>query len=277
MTTYTDRLRLALQETGENDTTWGDVLNAGVFTLLEHAIAGMVSVSVAAGNVTLSASNGAEDQARYAILNLTGTPPSARDVIVPARSKIYLVINSTSGGQTITVKTASGTGVTIPAGVAKFVYCDATNVEDVYAAAASADSATNADNADALGGVAAASWARLNVAQTFTGAQRVSRVTLSNSGGNVAVNAALSNTFSLTMAGNWTLANPTNPVNGQVIRIIIKQDGTGNRVITWGSKYAFPGGVTPVLSTAANSIDYASFEYDQAADLWIGALAKGFA
>lgn len=275
MTTYSDLLRLALQGTGENDTTWGDVLNSAVFELIEDSIAGMVSISLAAGNVTLSASNGATDQARFAMLNFTGTLASSRTVTVPSSTKFYLAINSTAGAQTVTLKTAAGTGISLPAGKALWLYCNATDVYSIYAAAQTADTATLAADSSALGGIAAALWARLGQAQTFTGAQRVTKVALTESAGVVAVDAALSNCFSLTMAGNWTLANPTGGVDGQVIRIVIKQDGTGSRVVSWGSKYAFPGATEPVLSTAASAIDYASFEYDQAADLWLGAMVKG--
>lgn len=275
MTAYTTLLRLALQATGENDSTWGDVANSAVFQLLEDAVAGMVSISLTAGNVTLSASNGANDQARYAILNLTGTLAAARDAIVPAKTKLYLVINSTAGSQVVTVKVSGQPGIVVPAGKATWLYCDATDIKTIYASATNADTATLAANSTLLGGIAAAVFARLDQAQTFVGAQRVTRSTLTQSGGNVAVNAALSNYFYLAMAGNWTLQNPTGGVDGQVIRIVIKQDATGSRVITWGSAFAFAAATPAVLSTAANAIDYASFEYDSTSAKWLGGVLKG--
>jgi hypothetical protein len=267
MTTYTTRLRTAVQLTGENNNTWGDVANAGVFQLLEDAIAGMSTISLTAGNVTLTANNGATDQARSAILNLTGAPGAARTVTVPSVSKLYLINNATTGGQTITIKTAAGVGVAVGTG-ASWVWSDGV---DVYA------TTSTASNSTSLGGILAAQYARLDVQQGFSKAQSVTRVVLVESGGSVAVNAANSNAFRLTMQGNWTIANPTGGLDGQSIRILIVQDGTGSRIATWGAKYRFPGGVDLVLSTAANSVDYVSFEYDSTLDIWVGGGVKGLA
>jgi hypothetical protein len=276
--TYTDLLGLTLQATGEHDNTWGETLNTGVFQLVEDALAGMVSISLASGDQTLTIPDGADTalSARHMMMNLTGTLSANRVVNVPARTKLYLVINGTTGSYTVTVKVTGQTGIEVPQGSAKLLYCNGTDVEEVTAAAVSATLAATATNALSLGGVLAANYARLDIANLFNGKQAVTKVALTDTAGVIAVDAALSNSFGLTMDGNHTLANPTNGTDGQVIRIVIKQDATGSRVITWGSKYAFVGGVSPVLSTAANAIDYASFEYDSAADKWLGGLGKGF-
>jgi len=65
--------------------------------------------------------------------------------------------------------------------------------------------------------------------------------------------------FYLTLGASVTINNPTNHSVGQSGKVILKQDATGSRLVTWGSYYLFPGGVEPTLSTAANSID--TFEY----------------
>ena len=278
MTTYSSLLRLTLQDVGENSTTWGTVANNGVFKLLEDAIAGLASIGLAGGNVTLSSNNGSTDQSREMILSLTGALGAARSVTVPSLSKVYLVINLTTGAQNVTVKTAAGSGVVIPSTGAVWVYCD--GVDCFLAKVGAADlatTATTAANATALGGVAAASYARLDAQQGFTKGQNSTRVTLTESGGLVAVNASLSNAFYLAMSGNWTLSNPSAGLDGQPIRLIIKQDGTGSRVITWGAKYKFPGGVAPILSTAPNARDYFAFEYFLADDVWVGNGIKGLA
>ena len=61
--------------------------------------------------------------------------------------------------------------------------------------------------------------------------------------------------FSVTLAGNRTLANPTNIDAGQTGSIFITQDGTGSRTLSFGSYWDFPGGTAPTLSTAAASVD----------------------
>jgi len=61
--------------------------------------------------------------------------------------------------------------------------------------------------------------------------------------------------FTVTLAGNRTLSNPTNCVAGQVGSIFVVQDGTGNRTLAYGGNWDFAGGEAPVLSTGANAID----------------------
>lgn len=276
MTQYSDLLRLTLQETGENDGTWGDVANQGVFELVEDAAHGLVIISLNAGNVVLSANNGATDQARMAILVLTGTLAAAREVQVPALSHRYLISNQTTGGQTVTIKTAAGVGFVAPEGEDQIVWCDGTDCAGISVASAdtanTATTATSAVTAAQLGGVVAASYARLDQGgtdQNFSKSQTVARVSLTP-GPTVAVDAALSNAFILIPTQNFTLNNPSNPSDGQTFRLIIKQDATGGRVITWGSQYKFPGGVQAILSTDPDAIDYFAFEYYAADAIWVG-------
>jgi hypothetical protein len=66
----------------------------------------------------------------------------------------------------------------------------------------------------------------------------------------------------ITLGGNRTLANPTNLVNGASYILIIKQDATGSRTLSFGSSYKFPSGTDPTLSTTANAIDIIAFLSD---------------
>jgi len=61
--------------------------------------------------------------------------------------------------------------------------------------------------------------------------------------------------FTVTLGGNRTIANPTNITAGQSGSIFIVQDGTGSRLLSWGSFWDFPGGTAPTLTTTANAID----------------------
>lgn len=131
--TYSPSLRLELIGNGEQAGNWGNTTNTNIGTLLEQAITGVENILMA-GSTTLTIGNGVADQARNAVLVLTGTLSSSADLIVPAVEKVYLVKNSTSNSQTVTVKTAAGTGVAIGNGFTQFVYCDGTNV---YAATSS--------------------------------------------------------------------------------------------------------------------------------------------
>ena len=62
-------------------------------------------------------------------------------------------------------------------------------------------------------------------------------------------------TFTVTLGGNRTMANPTSPAPGQTGSIFIVQDATGSRTLSWGSYWDFAGGTAPTLTTAANAVD----------------------
>lgn len=127
--TYSTSLRLELMATGDQSGTWGDTTNTNLGTLLEQAITGVLSVAQGdVANLTLTNLDGASDQARNAVINLTGAMTANRNVVVPDPNKLYLVKNSTTGGFVVTVKTASGTGVAVPPGSSRWVYADGTNV-----------------------------------------------------------------------------------------------------------------------------------------------------
>lgn len=66
----------------------------------------------------------------------------------------------------------------------------------------------------------------------------------------------------VTLTDNRALANPTNLVNGASYILIVKQDGTGNRTLSFGSAYKFPSGTDPTLSTGANAVDIIAFICD---------------
>jgi hypothetical protein len=130
---YSDKLRLILQVSGENDGTWGDKTDTNIGTLLEEAIAGVVTVEMLSdANYTLVASDGSSDEARNAVVQVTSgvSLTTTRDIIVPTKEKLYLVYNNTTGAQSIRVKTSAGSGITIPVGKKQYVYCDGTNVVD---------------------------------------------------------------------------------------------------------------------------------------------------
>lgn len=102
-------------------------------------------------------------------------------------------------------------------------------------------------------------------------------VTLTD-GANIAVDASTSNHFRVTLAGNRTLDNPTNPSDGQMIMFEIIQDGTGSRTLAYGSKYAFSTDIpSPTLTTTASKRDFLGFRYNSTADKWYClAVVKGF-
>lgn len=67
------------------------------------------------------------------------------------------------------------------------------------------------------------------------------------------------NNFSVTLGGSRTIANPNTPVPGQTGLFYLQQDGTGSRVVSWGSSYRFSGNTAPTLSTSANTVDVVAY------------------
>src|SRR6185369_5064669 len=97
--TYTPSLRLNLQGAGDNLNTWGLILNSGVFGLVDTSISGRLALSLS-GSVTLTSLNGVADQARNAMIHITGGMGGT--IIVPSVTKIYQVLNGSAGIVTIT-------------------------------------------------------------------------------------------------------------------------------------------------------------------------------
>ena len=78
----------------------------------------------------------------------------------------------------------------------------------------------------------------------------------------IAWNANTAQTATLTIAGNRTLALPTNLVAGGTYLIRITQGSGGSHTLAYASGYKWAGGTPPVLSTAAGAIDMISFSSD---------------
>jgi hypothetical protein len=96
---YTLSLRLTLQATGENNNTWGVILNQGVFGLVDYAIAGGRAVG-RRGAETLTTALGATDEARAAFLDVTSG--AGGQIVIPATSQPYFVRNASTGQVSVT-------------------------------------------------------------------------------------------------------------------------------------------------------------------------------
>lgn len=260
---FSSHLRLRLQQTGGNLNQWGGYLNAAGLQLLEDALTAFVSVTIASADVTLTVANGATDQSRAAFLKLIGAPAGAFNVICPSIPKTYVVWNAT--GQNQTVKTATGTGVTVTSGNRQIVMCDGTNVLDIQANPLG--TVANATNADELGGVLAANYARLDIFNVFAKGSSSGFITLAD-GATIAFDASLSNNFIVTLNGNRIFGAASNPHDGQMVVLLVRQDGTGNRTLTFDASYLFANAVPPVLSSAASHVDAFIMIYNQTLGVW---------
>jgi hypothetical protein len=125
--TYSPSLKITLMGDGDQAGLWGQTTNTNLGTLLEQAITGVQSIVMLDANYTLTSFNGVSDEARNAVLVVTGTNNAIRDLIPPVVEKLYTIVNNTTGGFAIRVIGSSGTGVNIPNGATCLVYCDGTS------------------------------------------------------------------------------------------------------------------------------------------------------
>lgn len=71
------------------------------------------------------------NDSRMAAIRAFGTLSANIAIEVPDTARYYLIINDTGGSFTLTVKTATGTGVEVPQGKSAFVFSDGANVRAV--------------------------------------------------------------------------------------------------------------------------------------------------
>jgi hypothetical protein len=95
--------------------------------LIEQAVAGVITINIIDANYTLTNFNGVSDEARNAVITVTGTLSQQRNIIAPLADKVFTFRNLTTGGFPIQVIGSSGTGVVIPNGATTSIYCDGTN------------------------------------------------------------------------------------------------------------------------------------------------------
>jgi len=74
----------------------------------------------------------------------------------------------------------------------------------------------------------------------------------------------------VTLGGNRTLAAPTNGSTGQFASLLIIQDGTGSRTLTWNAVYEFATDTAPTLTTTASKADLFTFRYNGTKWLEVG-------
>ena len=135
--TYTTNLRLTKQGDGENPNSWGQILNDGVISLADEAIAGYTTISIgSAATVNLTNNDGADDQSRKAFLEIKGSVGGVATsifLVVPNNSKSYSVLNKVSANNdsdVVMMRVAGNTGVTLGRSSTTFqhVVCDGASV-----------------------------------------------------------------------------------------------------------------------------------------------------
>lgn len=127
---FTTNLRLRKPEVGAHDDAWASPLNE-MITTVEQSIAGSHSADVTSGNVTLSTSNGSDDQARRMFIYATGTQSvTTRTITVPDTDKLYVLVND-SAQQVTFARSGGGTTLVVRAGQAALVVVTSAGIFEV--------------------------------------------------------------------------------------------------------------------------------------------------
>ena len=134
--TYSDRLKLELMETGANANTWGDNTNTNL-QVVDAFNAGYLSKSVAgSSNITLSTNNAdPTSEAANKVIEFTGALTGSITVFVPAVESNYIFFNNTSGSHTLTVAPTghASNGVAITQGAHTIMYNKSNKMVDLFA------------------------------------------------------------------------------------------------------------------------------------------------
>jgi hypothetical protein len=223
--TYNE-LGIELMATGENAGTWGTKTNTNL-DIIQQAVAGYVAQAVTdSGTTTLAITDGSTSTsvARNMVIKLTGALTGTSTVTVPdSVEKLYIVENATTGSQTVTFKTVSGTGVNFTSTGYKFLFSDGTNINEITLASPPGGSDTQIQfnsGGTAFGGSANLVWDGTNVTLGATGALRLGDTT---GGEYVGLKAPG------TVSSSYTLTLPT--ATGTADQILVT-DGSGNLSFT---------------------------------------------
>jgi hypothetical protein len=126
MSEYSTSLKLTLIGDGEQTGTWGNTTNTNLGTLLEQAIVGQTTIIMVNADYTLTNLNGASDEARNAVIIVTGNQNATFNVIVPNVPKLYMVTNSLDSSAIAYIKPSGGSVTQIPNGRTMYLYCTGT-------------------------------------------------------------------------------------------------------------------------------------------------------
>ena len=241
--TFSPSLRIELIGDGDQSGIWGQTTNTNLGTLIEQGITGVQSIVMTNANYTLTNFNGVADEARNAVLVVTGTNTAQRDIIAPLVEKTYIVYNNTTGGFAIRIIGASGTGVTIPNGITALVYCDGTNFYSALSGSVGnftvngnlAVTGTTALTGALTGSTAVFSGSISAVSPTFTGAPTAPTATAGTNTTQIATTAFVQNATGTLGTMSTQNANNVSITGGAINALTVTSLGTngyGTRTVS---------------------------------------------
>jgi hypothetical protein len=194
-----------------------------------------------------------------------GTIANSKAVIYSAAGQV----NGTTLAIAGTAITSTATELNLLDGVSGLVQADFTKLAAIDSTAAE----INYSDLATLGTTAASKvfTADANNLTTVSGAVANVEDTLTD-GATITWDVIDSPVAKVTLAGNRTLSAPsgTTPIAGQFVSLLIIQDGTGSRTITWNAVYEFAADTAPTLTATASLGDLFTFRYNGSKWLEVG-------
>ena len=168
----TSLIGLNLPATGTLSGQWGDTVNNAISQIVDVAVAGTQTITVdtdidlAVTEGTYASTGLTANSSQYAVLLCTGARTALRFINTPKQSKIYVVINDTTGGFAVTVRggpTSPTTGVTVAAGTRAILAWDGGLATPDFVnvgggSAAGSNTQIQFNNAGAFGAAAGLTW-----------------------------------------------------------------------------------------------------------------------
>lgn len=213
---------------------------------------------------------------QYGIIKFTGALTAARNVIVPTNKKEYTIVNATTGGFAVTVKTSAGTGIAVTPGATAILRCDGTNVVGVTSGsgAGTVTSVDGSGGVQAIGGPITGSGtlraaglvnAQIGITYTFADDDRAKLVTTGNAAAIAATlpqagaaSAFLAGWFVDVQnrgAGTLTITPTTSTIDGAATLAV--PTGQGVRLFSDGTNYFTQRGMD--TAAVAQPFDVSTF------------------
>lgn len=233
---YTPLLQLALPTTGDLSGTWGDTVNNNITSMIEQAVAGMATINTWTTNShTLTVANGTTDEARCAMLVFAtgsgGTAlTAAGTAICPATTKLYIAKNTAA--YAVTLKTASGSGVSVPPNQTLILMCDGTNV--------------------------------VTASSSLSGAQ----MWLVSAVSGTSIDLSLSNYYTKTISADTTFTLTNTPPSGTAAVFYLELTNAGAYTTVFWSGVKWANNTSPSLT--AYGTDILQFSTDDGGTTWYG-------
>jgi hypothetical protein len=305
-------LKIELIGTGDQAGTWGTTTNTNLGTAIEEAITGSSNVTFASSNVALTLTDtNASQTARNLRLNLVGTVAQAQHLFLPAIEKQYIVDNGLTFPITVANGSnagATGTTITIPAGLSAIVFNDGVNIDNPVSYTPLLGNVTinqGTANGVTVSNVSIVSGSANGISLTNTtittstrnggtsnGVTQSNVTIISGSVGNVTVNAYteavttgytntgsaytinIANTTIITanLSATCTFTMPGNTAGKSFVLML--KTGAGTNTATFTGVRWSNGNTAPVITATANRLDILTFIAD--GNAWYGSASQNY-